>query len=98
MDDADRTLTTYQGFYANSIANPDAFWAKQAELIEWQKKPAKILEYTKPPFRKWFVGGETNLCFNEVETSIARTSRRSSGSRPRSTRSAPSPMRSSPTR
>ena len=67
MDDAERTLTTYQGFHANSLANPEAFWAKQAELIEWQKKPAQILEYTHPPFRKWFVGGETNLCFNAVD-------------------------------
>jgi propionyl-CoA synthetase len=71
MDDAERTLTTYRGFYANSIANPEAFWAKQAELIEWRKKPAKILEYTKPPFRKWFVGGETNLCFNAVDRHLA---------------------------
>jgi len=71
MNDADRTLTTYQGFYAHSIANPDTFWAKQAELIEWQKKPARILEYTHPPFRKWFVGGETNLCFNAVDRHLA---------------------------
>ena len=48
MNDADRTLTTYQGFYANSIANPETFWARQAELIEWQKKKTSALPATLP--------------------------------------------------
>jgi len=27
----------------------------------------KVLAYAKPPFAKWFVGGETNLCHNAVD-------------------------------
>jgi propionyl-CoA synthetase len=26
-----------------------------------------VLDYSKPPFAKWFVGGETNLCHNAVD-------------------------------
>ena len=70
-NDLDRTLTTYQGFYANSIANPEAFWLREAQRIDWQKAPAKALEYTKPPFRQWFPGAETNLCFNAVDRHLA---------------------------
>jgi len=65
--DLDKTLTTAQGFYAGSVQNPEAFWMRQANLIEWWKHPVKGLDYSNPPFRRWFVGGETNLCFNAVD-------------------------------
>ena len=67
----EETITTYQGFYARSIADPERFWARQAKLIDWHKPFTKVLEYTKPPFRKWFVGGETNLCYNAVDRHLA---------------------------
>ena len=60
-------MTTYQEFYQRSIEQPQAFWAEQAELISWHKQPDKILDFSRPPFAKWFVGGETNLCFNAVD-------------------------------
>jgi propionyl-CoA synthetase len=63
----DDTLKMWEGFYAGSIANPETFWSAQSKLIEWWKPPVKVLDYSRPPFRKWFVGGETNLCFNAVD-------------------------------
>jgi propionyl-CoA synthetase len=30
-----------------------------------------VLDYAKPPFRSWFVGGETNLCHNAVDRHLA---------------------------
>ena len=35
MSAFDETVTTYQGYYARSIALPEQFWAHQAKLIEW---------------------------------------------------------------
>jgi propionyl-CoA synthetase len=67
MASPEDTLTLYQGFYARSIADPEGFWGEQAKLIEWNHPPAKVLDYAHPPFRSWFVGGETNLCFNAVD-------------------------------
>src|SRR5258708_6393135 len=67
----DDTLTTYQGFHARSLASPEKFWAEQARLIDWHKPFTQVLEYTKPPFRSWFVGGETNLCYNAVDRHLA---------------------------
>ncbi|MGZ5571421.1 MAG: propionate--CoA ligase [Usitatibacter sp.] len=67
MTTLDDTMTTFQGFYARSIADPERFWAQQAKLIDWHKPFSKVLDYSKPPFRKWFVGGETNLCYNAVD-------------------------------
>lgn len=57
----------YEEFHRRSIEDPEAFWAEQAQAIHWHKTPDKILEYDNPPFRRWFAGGETNLCYNAVD-------------------------------
>ena len=58
---------SYDDEYRRSIEQPEAFWAEQALAIHWHKSPQTILEYTNPPFRKWFASGETNLCYNAVD-------------------------------
>jgi len=57
----------YHEFYRRSIAEPEAFWAEQARAIHWHVPPQRILDDSNPPFRRWFVGGETNLCYNAVD-------------------------------
>jgi propionyl-CoA synthetase len=64
-------MTTYREFHRRSIEQREAFWAEEARRIHWQKPFAKVLEYTRPPFAKWFVGGETNLCHNAVDRHLA---------------------------
>jgi len=61
----------YEDFHRWSIEQPESFWAEQAELIHWHRRPEKILDYSRPPFCKWFVGGETNLCYNAVDRHLA---------------------------
>jgi len=58
---------SYQAFHRRSIEQPEAFWAEQARAIHWHKPPQTILDYSRPPFRKWFAGGETNLCYNAID-------------------------------
>ncbi|WP_298577848.1 propionate--CoA ligase [uncultured Luteimonas sp.] len=57
----------YEDLYRQSIESPEDFWAEQARAIHWHRAPDRILDDSNPPFRKWFVGGETNLCFNAVD-------------------------------
>ena len=57
----------YEEFHRRSIEQPEAFWAEQAKAIHWHRAPDQILDDARPPFRKWFVGGETNLCYNAVD-------------------------------
>ena len=59
--------TKYQQFHQRSISDPEGFWGEQAGLIHWHKPFGKVLDYSRPPFAKWFVGGETNLCHNAVD-------------------------------
>jgi propionyl-CoA synthetase len=56
-----------QAFYRRSIDDPEGFWGEQARLIDWHEAPTRVLEYVDPPFRRWFVGGRTNLCHNAVD-------------------------------
>ena len=53
--------------YQQSIERPEAFWSEEAKLIDWQTPAAQVLDYSRPPFSRWFVGGKTNLCYNAVD-------------------------------
>ncbi|NCX15123.1 MAG: hypothetical protein EBW77_07210, partial [Burkholderiaceae bacterium] len=57
----------YKSFHENSIRDPKAFWSEQAKLVDWHQPFSQVLDYSKPPFAKWFVGGQTNLCHNAVD-------------------------------
>ena len=65
-------MTTIKEFHQQSIDNPDAFWANEASLIDWHKPFGSTLDFSRPPFAKWFVGGETNLCYNAVDRHAAK--------------------------
>ena len=60
-------MATYDEFHRRSIADPDGFWRAEAALVDWQTPFATVLDYSKPPFAKWFVGGRTNLCHNAID-------------------------------
>jgi propionyl-CoA synthetase len=65
-------MSTYRAFHRRSLAEREAFWAEQAGLIEWRRPHDQVLDYSRPPFARWFVGGETNLCHNAVDRHLAR--------------------------
>jgi propionyl-CoA synthetase len=64
-------MTDYREFHARSITDPQGFWREQAALIHWQEPFSQVLDYSRPPFAKWFVGGRTNLCHNAVDRHLA---------------------------
>jgi propionyl-CoA synthetase len=61
----------FLAFHARSLAERDAFWTEQARLVEWHKPFAQVLDYSRPPFARWFVGGQTNLCHNAVDRHLS---------------------------
>ncbi len=60
-------MGAYADFYRRSIDDRDGFWREQAQLVDWHVEPQQICDYDRPPFAKWFVGGQTNLCHNAVD-------------------------------
>ena len=59
-----KSFAQYKKLYNESIKSPDKFWGREAknELV-WFKPWKKVLDW-KPPFAKWFVGGQLNVSHN----------------------------------
>ncbi len=68
-------MQDYSAFHARSIADPAGFWREQAALIDWQRPFDEVLDDSRPPFARWFVGGRTNLCHNAVDRHLAERGR-----------------------
>ena len=64
-------MTRYADFYQRSLREPDAFWAEQAALIDWQRPFDRVCDHDDPPFTRWFAGGMTNQCHNAVDRHLA---------------------------
>jgi propionyl-CoA synthetase len=72
MGAGDATMdTSLKEFHARSIADREGFWAEQAALIDWHEPFGRVLDYSNPPFTRWFVGGRTNLCHNAIDRHLA---------------------------
>ncbi|WP_434353475.1 propionate--CoA ligase [Psychrobacter sp. HD31] len=57
----------YSLVYQQSLKDKETFWAEQSKRIYWHQQPEQILDDSKSPHTKWFVGGKTNLCYNAVD-------------------------------
>src|SRR4051812_35960779 len=47
-----------------------AFWGKQAERITWAEPFTEVLDWSNPPFAKWYVGGKLNAAYNCVDRHV----------------------------
>ncbi|NLD68912.1 MAG: AMP-binding protein, partial [Limnobacter sp.] len=62
---------SYEAFHRWSIDDPAGFWGEQARLIDWHRPFERVLDDSRLPFTRWFVGGLTNLCHNAVDRHLA---------------------------
>ncbi|MGZ4500075.1 MAG: acetate--CoA ligase [Nocardioidaceae bacterium] len=47
-----------------------AFWGKQAERITWAEPFSEVLDWSDPPFAKWYVGGKLNAAYNCLDRHV----------------------------
>jgi propionyl-CoA synthetase len=57
----------YRSVHRRSIEEREAFWAEEARRIDWHTPFERVLDDSRPPFARWFVGGTTNLCHNAID-------------------------------
>ena len=62
--------TIYDRVYRRSLDDPESFWATAAEAIHWDRRWNTVRDDTRPPFHRWFVGGELNTCYNALDRHI----------------------------
>ena len=50
--------------------HPEAFWAREAHRLHWFRYWRKVFEWNYPERYRWFLGGETNLCYNALDRHV----------------------------
>ncbi|GIX05779.1 MAG: acetyl-coenzyme A synthetase [Candidatus Poribacteria bacterium] len=61
-----QSLDEYRERYERSIRDPEGYWGEVAEEFHWFKKWNQVRKWEEP-WVEWFVGAETNLCYNCVD-------------------------------
>ncbi len=67
-------------FTANAVAGPElydqartdrlAFWAAQARQLHWHTPFTETLDWSNPPFARWFADGELNVAYNCLDRHV----------------------------
>ena len=63
-------VASYQHAYEESIRSPETFWDRAGAEVIWHKKYSQVLDSSRKPFYRWFVGGELNTCYNALDYHI----------------------------
>jgi acetyl-CoA synthetase len=56
--------------YARADADFEAWWAGEAENVDWFTRWERVLDDSDPPFYKWFVGGKLNVSHNCLDRHV----------------------------
>ena len=65
-----KSFEEYEKLYDEAAKDVPAFWAKQAETLDWYEKWHTVLEWNEP-FAKWFVGGKINISYNCLDRHLS---------------------------
>ena len=60
----------YADMYRRSVEDSEAFWAEQAEIVDWSRPFSKVkdVSFSRDDFHvRWFEDGELNVCYNCVD-------------------------------
>ena len=60
--------------YEEAARDPEAFWAKWAEELDWFQKWDQVLKWD-PPHAQWFVGGKINVSYNCIDRHLTSARR-----------------------
>ena len=68
------TPQDYARMYAQSVEDPETFWAEQAKSLDWVTAPTKIKNTSFDAHNvsiKWFEDGELNVTYNCIDRHLA---------------------------
>jgi propionyl-CoA synthetase len=60
----------FDAVYRRSIEDPEGFWAEAAQGIDWIEPWDQVLDDSKSPFTRWFVGAKVNTCWNALDRHV----------------------------
>ena len=66
----ERADVTDECLYHEAADDFEGFWARQARTLEWDQLWHTVLDWSNPPFAKWFVGGKMNVSYNCLDRHV----------------------------
>lgn len=69
------TVKDYDKLYAESIKDPESFWAREAGRLKWFRKWDQVIDDSNKPFYQWFTGGKTNIIHNAIDRHLTTATR-----------------------
>jgi acetyl-CoA synthetase len=60
----------HEDAYAEADTDRLAFWDKQAKRLAWAEPWTQTLDWSNPPFAKWYVGGKLNAAYNCLDRHV----------------------------
>jgi len=65
------SLEEYETLYRESLDQPEEFWRRQAERLDWIEQPTSIHEFDPEAVEiSWFKGGKLNASYNCIDRHI----------------------------
>ncbi len=56
--------------YERAAADRLAYWAERARELHWHKPFETVLDWSEPPFAKWFADGQLNVAYNCLDRHV----------------------------
>jgi acetyl-CoA synthetase len=66
----EQALLNDPAVYEQAGADPQGWWAAQAQELDWFQKWTTVLDDSDPPFYKWFTGGTLNVSYNCLDRHV----------------------------
>jgi acetyl-CoA synthetase len=66
----EHALISDESVYEEAARDPVAWWAKQAEALDWFEPWDEVLAESEAPFFKWFTNGKLNASYNALDRHV----------------------------
>ena len=63
-------MGAYERAHRRSVEDPEGFWGEAAAALDWYRPADRVLDDDRPPFTRWFVGGQLNTCHNALDRHV----------------------------
>ncbi|MBK8480622.1 MAG: acetate--CoA ligase [Proteobacteria bacterium] len=64
-------IKDYESTYRRSIEDREGFWAEEAARLGWFSPWEQVLDASRAPFYRWFVGAKTNIVHNAIDRHLS---------------------------
>ena len=69
------SMEAYRSMYQESVSDPEAFWSKQAERLDWFEPFTRVKDVSfarSDVHVRWFEGGKLNASYNSIDRHLAK--------------------------